>query len=545
VDTVYDCFRHSAQRYGSHDFLHIPRLAARHYSDRDIDLDYAGAMAQIDQLKARYQAAGYGGGHRIALLLQNRAEFLLHWIALNGLGVSVVPVNDEMAADEQAYIINHSEASLLLYLPGLADKVAALRPLLGADIAYQACDRMDELRAPGTAADGKPPTLASECALLYTSGSTGKPKGCILGNEYFLLSGQRYVELGGLCTIVPGAERLATPLPLVHMNAMACSSLAMIMTGGCLIQLDRFHPRSWWQTIRDSRASIVHYLGVMPAMLLNMEPVDAAGGDDFSAQVKFAFGAGVNPKHHAAFEQRFGFPLIEAWGMTETGNNGAIIASEEPRHVGSCCFGRAPGHLDIRLVDEAGQDVAAGEPGELLLRHRGDTPRRGFFSGYLKNAEATDEAWEGGWFHTGDVVRRDEQGAMYFVDRRKNVIRRSGENISALEVEAALVEDPAIAMVVVCPVPDDIRGDEVMACVIAGAGVDKTRQTAEDIAQRALGALAYYKIPGYIAFTDSLPLTPSEKPKRAEIKALASAMLQAGECYDVRHLKQRQRGDSK
>ena len=545
MDTVYDCFRHSAQRYADHEFLHIPLVAARHYSDRAIDLGYARALAQIERLKALYQAAGYGGGHRIALLLQNRAEFLLHWIALNGLGVSVVPVNDDMAAEEQAYIINHSEACLLLYLPELAEKVAALRPLLGTDITYQACDRMDELGAAGPAPDGEPPALASECALLYTSGSTGKPKGCILSNEYFLLSGQRYVDLGGLCALEPGGERLATPLPLVHMNAMACSSLAMIMTGGCLIQLDRFHPRSWWQTIRDSRASIVHYLGVMPAMLLNMEPGDAAGGDDFSAQVKFAFGAGVNPRHHAAFEQRFGFPLIEAWGMTETGNHGAIIASEEPRHVGSCCFGRAPGHLEIRLVDEAGQEVAAGAPGELLLRHRGDNPRRGFFSGYLKNTQATDDAWEGGWFHTGDVVRRDAQGAMYFVDRRKNVIRRSGENISALEVEAALVEDPAIAMVVVCPVPDDIRGDEVMACVIAGARVARNRQSAEDIARRALGTLAYYKIPGYIGFTDSLPLTPSEKPKRAEIKALAAAMLRDGECYDVRHLKHRQSGDSR
>ena len=107
------------------------------------------------------------------------------------------------------------------------------------------------------------------------------------------------------------------------------------------------------------------------------------------------------------------------------------------------------------------------------------------------------------------------------------------------------MEDPAIAMVVVCPVPDDIRGDEVMACVIAGARVARNRQSAEDIARRALGTLAYYKIPGYIGFTDSLPLTPSEKPKRAEIKALAAAMLRDGECYDVRHLKHRQSGDSR
>ncbi|RLA58479.1 MAG: ATP-dependent acyl-CoA ligase, partial [Gammaproteobacteria bacterium] len=314
--------------------------------------------------------------------------------------------------------------------------------------------------------------------------------------------------------------------------------------GGCLIQLDRFHPRSWWQTVRDSRASILHYLGVMPAMLLNMDPLDSAEGDDFSSQIKFAFGAGVNPKHHAAFEQRFGFPLIEAWGMTETGNNGAIIANVEPRHVGTCCFGVPPEHLEIRLIDEAGEPVAPGEPGELLLRHRGDEPHKGFFSSYLKNPEATAEAWAGGWFHTGDVVRQDADGAMYFVDRRKNVIRRSGENISALEVEAVLSEDPAVAMAVVCPVPDDIRGDEVMACIIPSASAQRDQLGAQQIAQRALQTLVYFKIPGYIIFADQLPLTPSEKPKRAEIKALAIALLEGGQCYDVRQLKKRHSGSN-
>jgi acyl-CoA synthetase (AMP-forming)/AMP-acid ligase II len=539
VSSVYRTFCDSAAQYPDKDFLHVPLQACSRYSDSSVDLSYRQAGDTIELLKSLYQRAGFGGGHRVALLLQNRAEFLLHWLALNALGATVAPINDEMAAEEQAYIINHSEASLLLYLPDLEDKLKALKPLLGEEMVYQDTEQMDQLCAPAETASGEPPDLNSECALLYTSGSTGKPKGCILTNEYFLLSGRRYVEMGGLCAMEPGSERLVTPLPLVHMNAMACSTVAMIMTGGCLVQLDRFHPRSWWQTVRDSRASILHYLGVMPAMLLNMDPMEGAGGDDFSSQVKFAFGAGVNPKHHAAFEQRFGFPLIEAWAMTETGCNGGIIANLEPRHVGGCCFGVPPEHLDIHLVDEAGVPVPAGEPGELLLRHRGDQPRRGFFSGYLKNPQATEEAWAGDWFHTGDVVRQDADGAMYFVDRRKNVIRRSGENISALEVEAVLSEDPAVDMAVVCPVPDDIRGDEVMACIIPATDAQRDQQGAQQIAQRALQSLVYFKIPGYIAFADQLPLTASEKPKRAEIKALAIAMLEDGQCHDVRHLKKR------
>lgn len=540
MTTVYNTFCESAGRYPDHDFLHIPARAAKHYSTSSIDLSYQEIGEQVEAHKMRYSAAGFGAGHRVGLMLQNRPDFLVHWFALNGLGCSVVPINDEMAADEQAYIINHSEACLLVYLPDLESKLTSLKPLLQNAIACLATDKMDSIQSPQAAANGETPSLDTECALLYTSGSTGKPKGCVLTNEYYLLSGRRYVEMGGLCHIEPGADRLITPLSLVHMNAMACSTLAMVMTGGCLVQLDRFHPRSWWQSVRESRATIVHYLGVMPAMLLNSEPED----DDFSGQVRFAFGAGVNPKHHAAFEARFGFPLIEAWGMTETGNHCAIIANQEPRHVGSSCFGTPPAHLEVRLVDEQGQEVQAGTPGELLVRHIGDNPGKGFFREYLKNPEATAEAWEGGWFHTGDVVRQDADGTMCFVDRRKNVIRRSGENISALEVEAALSQDPAIEMAIVCPVADDIRGDEVMACVVPAPGAASDQQAAEKIVSRALQTLVYFKVPGYVSFYKELPLTVSEKPRRADIKALAVKSLEDGQCYDLRHLKKRQASTS-
>ena len=540
MNSVYDTFSESVGRFPEQPFLHIPARACATYSDRAIDLSYRETAASVEKLKVAYHAAGYGIGHRVALLLQNRPEFLQHWFALNALGVSVVPVNDEMVAEEQAYIINHSEAILLVYLPDLAPKLDPLLPLLENPVACQSATMTDSPASPPVPAEAAVPGLETECALLYTSGSTGKPKGCILTNDYYLRSGRRYVEMGGLCPVEPSAERLITPLPLVHMNAMACSTVAMAMSGGCLIQLDRFHPRTWWQSVRESRATIVHYLGVMPAMLLNMPP----GDDDFSSQVSFGFGAGVNPKHHAAFEARFGFPLIEAWGMTETGNEGAIIANLEPRHVGTCCFGKTPDHLEIRLVDEQGQDVAEGEQGELLVRRLGEDPRKGFFSGYLKNPAATAEAWENGWFHTGDVVRRQQDGTLCFVDRRKNVIRRSGENISALEVEAALSEIPDIAMAVVCPVPDEVRGDEVMACIIATPGAATDAAAAEAIVTRALETLVYFKVPGYIGFYDELPLTPSEKPKRAEIKALAAQSLQQGELHDTRHLKKRRREKS-
>ena len=201
--------------------------------------------------------------------------------------------------------------------------------------------------------------FSTECALLYTSGSTGKPKGCVLDNDYFIQQGLWYRSLDGHISLQEGAERLLTPLPLSHMNAMSVSTIVMLMTGGCLIQLDRFHPSTWWRSVRDSQATALHYLGVLPAILLAL-PEDEA--DDFSDQIRFGFGAGVNPAHHARFEKRFGFPLIEAWAMTECGAGGAIIANNEPRHVGQCCFGKPLPIIEWQLVDEAKQPVYKGVP---------------------------------------------------------------------------------------------------------------------------------------------------------------------------------------
>jgi acyl-CoA synthetase (AMP-forming)/AMP-acid ligase II len=171
------------------------------------------------------------------------------------------------------------------------------------------------------------------------------------------------------------------------------------------------------------------------------------------------------PKLHAGFEARFGFPLVEAWAMTETGSIATIAANQPPRRVGESCLGQPWHEVEIRIVDDAGTDTG-GAPGELLVRRKGDDPRRGFFAGYFKNEAATEEAWAGGWFHTGDIVRQEPDGSVFFVDRKKNVIRRSGENIAAVEVESALMRHPAIAAAAVAAVPDRVRGDEVFALIV-------------------------------------------------------------------------------
>ena len=537
--TVHQAFTDSARQWPEHAFLCILPETAGLYGIAAGELAYADAAVRVEALRSAYAAAGYGHGHRAGLLLENRPDFFLHWFALNALGVSVVPINADLRAAELEYLTGHSEIALAVALPQRHDDLRAAAGRAGRPLAVMGpADAVPVAPFAAPRANEAPDEL-SECALLYTSGTTGRPKGCILPNRYFLHAGRWYARAGGLAALRPGVERMITPLPLVHMNAMAYSAMAMVLTGGCLIPLDRFHPRSWWDSVRASRATVLHYLGVMPAML--MKAPDSA--QDLKHRVRFGFGAGVERGLHEPFEARFGFPLLEAWAMTETGAGAVVIANEEPRHIGSNCFGREEADVQVRIVADDGTDAAAGQPGELLVRHAGDDSRYGFFAGYLKDAEATDAAWEGGWFHTGDIVRRDADGALRFVDRKKNVIRRSGENISAVEVEAVLLRHPNVKTAAVAAVPDPVRGDEVLACVVADsepADPDGRAAAAQELVQWCLEQLAYYKAPGYVAFVDTLPLTTTNKIQRGEMKNWAPTLPGTERCVDTRALKKRQ-----
>ena len=536
-DTVYDVFRVSASRWPGNPFLHIPASACSTYAEGPLDYSYEQALSEIEALRECYRDAGFGAGMRVALLLENRPAFFFHWFALNALGVSVVPLNPEYRAGEMGFLLAHSESVAAV---ALTERIAAVRAAAGAGgVSIPVFDdsrvRQGLPQLSAHADDRAIRGRAAECGLLYTSGTTGKPKGCILSNDYYLRAGARYANRGGYVRVEIGKARVLTPLPLFHMNAMAGSTMGMVATGGCVIQLDRFHPRTWWRDVAGTRATGVHYLGVMPAILLKLPEMR----EEREHCVLYGTGANVEPEHHAAFEKRFGFPLIEGWAMTETGSSSAISADHEPRHVGTRCFGRPSAEVDVRLVDEHGNDVPDGEPGELLVRRAGANPRLGFFSGYLKDPQATAAGWAGGWWHSGDMVRRGADGALHFVDRRKNVIRRGGENISALEVETALLRHPAVTQVAVSAVHDELRGEEVIAFVVGGASAPRDEDAARAIAQWALGEMAYYKVPGWIAFVDALPVTATQKIQRGELRALAERALHAPGCHDVRGMKKR------
>lgn len=534
VVSVFGALASAAGRWPDRACLNVlPDTAAR-YGLEPGETSFATLTHRVEARASALLEAGYDAGMRVAVLLENRPAFFEIWLALNQIGASVVPINPDLRLSELSYLIGHAEPALIIAIPARQEELRAAAD--DTALALQVIGPNDPLPAPRPQSQVAEPLegAAREAAVLYTSGTTGQPKGCILSNAYFLMAGRWYADLGGLAQLSQDGERMITPLPVFHMNAMAYSFMAMLTVGGCLTVLDRFHPKRWWQDVAEARATCLHYLGVMPSILMGLPPTPS----DRAHQVRFGFGAGVDPKLHGPFETRFGFPLIEAWAMTETGA-GAVIAANgsENRLIGQSCLGRAEGWVAARIVTEDGQDAPPDTAGELLVRNTGPDPRAGFFTRYYKNPEATDAAWQGGWFHTGDLVRRDSEGRFFFVDRKKNVIRRSGENIAAVEVESVLMRHPSIAAAGVAAVPDALRGDEVFACLKADS---PSPALAREIALWALEQMAYYKVPGFIAFVEDLPLTPTQKIQRAALKDLAQRLLDDPATVALGHLKKRQ-----
>jgi len=513
AETVFHAFMATATTAPDNAFLCAPPAPGRAYHPDGTEYTYAQARAEVERLRDAYAAAGYGHGHRVALLLENRPELFFHYLALNALGAGIVPVNPDYRHDELTYQMDHSGAHLAVSVPERAatlDAVARERtkPLPVVNTAAWPSALPKAGAAPRTGS----PTLDTECALLYTSGTTGRPKGCVLSNFYMLNGGAWYRDLGGLLAAQHGGDRILNPLPLFHMNCLGITGTRVILTASCLILPERFSPRRWWPDVVATRATAIHYLGVMPPLLLNQAPCP----EEREHHVRFGLGAGVEPQLHEAFEKRFGFPLVEVWGMTETGR---IYADrEEPRQIHTRAFGRPHGGFEARVVNDADREVPGGVEGELLVRWGGpEGPRHGFFSGYLNDGKATDEAWRGGWFHTGDTVKQATDGMLVFVDRKKNIIRRSGENVAAAEVEAVLQAHEAVAQVAVLAVPDELREEEVMACVVVMPGVEPDTGLAGALMDWSLARLAYFKAPGWILFVERLPTTGTQKVQKTQI----------------------------
>src|SRR2546426_7618289 len=273
--TVFEAFTATAKAAPANVFLSAPPATGRACHPDGVEFTYGHTHHAVSSLREVYAGAGYGHGHRVALLLENRPEFFFHYLALNALGCSIVPVNPDYRHDEMLYQMEHSEADLAVVITSRVQDLKTVARARAKPLPVVSAERWPAtLPPPGPAPRSGEPALDTETSLLYTSGTTGRPKGCILTNFYYLNAGAWYCDL---VRLEGGRERILNPLPLFHMNAQAVTATAAILSANCLAQPERFSPGRWWNDVVASKATVIHYLGVMPPLLLNQPETPEEG----------------------------------------------------------------------------------------------------------------------------------------------------------------------------------------------------------------------------------------------------------------------------
>jgi acyl-CoA synthetase (AMP-forming)/AMP-acid ligase II len=489
-------------------------------------VSFAEARRRVDAAAHALRRLGVAQGERVSLLLPNSPAFPILWLALARIGAVAVPTNPAYQARDLAFVLRDSGAAAIVlhadYLPQLAavrDELPALRcvAVLGGDVPAGYSD-FAALCAHGA---GEPlnSTVVDEEDLLnlqYTSGTTGFPKGCMLTHRYWLLLG----HLAGEHLRVRDDDVNLTAQPFFYMDPQWNTALCLIH-GIPLVILPRFSASGFWPAINAHGVSFCYLLGTMPFFLLK-QPENPALEQGHRLRVIMC--SGIHPQYHAIFEQRWRVPWREAFGMTETGVD-LVVALDDAASVGSGIMGVPVRTKEARVVGPDGQPLPPGMPGELVVR--GEP----MMQGYWGQPEATARTLVDGWLHTGDLVIQNQNGAFLWQARLKDMVRRGGENIAAAEVEAVLLEHPAVALAAVVPVPDALRGEEVKAYLVLRPGHTPLSAPPEALAAFVRERLAAFKVPRYIEYAADLPRTPSEKVAKPAL-ITAKADLRTGS-YDL------------
>jgi len=468
---------------------------------------FAELDASARRAAARLRRAGVGPGDRVALVAENRLGFVAAWFGVAYLGATVVPIPILSAPGEVSFRVRHSGARAIVF-------DAARTELATIGAADRTRIPIEQLDTDGgeTYDDGAEIDPASPAMILYTSGTTGQPKGALLSHATLLAHaegiGDHALRLG------PGDCVLGV-LPLTHSYGLRMVLLATFRAGCRSVLVPRFDASS---TLELARRERVTWLPAVPTMfsawgaLVDGPPVET---------LRWCLSAGAplpgEVLHRA--EKRLGAEIRQGYGMTEA-TFSTINAPPDERAIGS--VGRPAHGVAVRVTDAAGHDVPAGETGEIRVRGRN------LMSGYLDDPEATAEALGDGWMHTGDLGRFDDAGRLYVVDRLKDMILRGGYNVYPSEVEAVLSRHPDVREAAVVGRPDPHYGEEIVAVIVPSRGCDLDLAV---LRAWASAQIARNKIPRQWARCESLPLGPSRKVLKRELRA---RILDG--CIEVEHI---------
>jgi len=448
---------------------------------------------QVNQAAHLLLRHGLVPGDRFNLHLGNCPEFLIFWLAAARTGTIMVPTNPVSTPDEMAYVLAHSEARLAVTEAEHAAPVHAARPRCPALLDVIECRPLAPLLAglPDT-----PPDIAVTSADLvsmqYTSGTTSRPKGVLLTHANYLYGG----EVLAKAMRVDPADRHLIVLPLFHAGAQLHAFLPMLLAGGSVALMERFSASRFVDQAIRHEATLAA-LFAAPIRMLLAQPPGPRDGQTLLRAVSYA--QNVTPQQWGEWHRRFGARLMQIWGMTETMSLPLMHPLDlppKPLAMGMPVLG-----YECRVVDETGAEVTPGTVGELVVK---GVPGVTLMQGYWKNPAATAETLRDGWLHTGDTAWMDDEGWFFFVDRKKDLIKRAGENVSASEVEEALRQHPAVFDAAVVGVPDPVRDQAILAYVILRDGVPAT---ADELIAWCRERLSAFKVPERVELRASFPRT--------------------------------------
>jgi crotonobetaine/carnitine-CoA ligase len=462
---------------------------------------YAQLLRQAEGF-AGYLRERVGAGERVAVMIGNRTEHMIAWLAILAVRGTMVSVNPASKAHDAGHIFRDSQAVLAIIDPEHQALVAQLRAECPAlrEVVVVGEPEPDGLSSVTTgtmplAFGASAAARADITNIYYTSGTTGPPKGCMVDHEWWL----RTVDV--LLRRIPSgpSDRQLCCLQFFYSDP-GHQLLECLHTGGALVVMRRFSVSRFWDVVRDHGVTLILSFSSIPVFLLKAPPHPR----DRDNRVRVARHLGMPPHLHRQIVDRWGFPWIEGYGITEGNLVAGMPLAYAEATVGSGSIGIPVPEMSLRIVDAAGHDVAPGTTGEFLVKGPG------MFRGYLNQPQATREVMRDGWLHTGDLGRADARGFLYFMGRSKDIIRRSGENIAAAEVEDVLRSHPRILDAAVIAVADDERGEEVKAYVLLVAGESEATVPPGPIVEFCGERLAGFKVPRYIEYrTADFPRTPT------------------------------------
>ncbi|MGH8616832.1 MAG: class I adenylate-forming enzyme family protein [Burkholderiales bacterium] len=501
------------QAYPAHDYTLAGVLASRLSRDPARDflvtggrtLSWGAFTERVERATRMLAAKGIKHGDRVAIAARNGEPHVVLLFACVRIGAILVPTNPDFGVEELKYVLGHSEAAAVFagaeVLPRAREATAGMKPA-----PWFATTDADSADAPGyerlLEEAGADPLLTAgkaddTCLIVYTSGTTGFPKGVMHSQRNFVTCGEAFIARMG----VQPEERLLTVLPLFHINALFYSLAGAVAAGACAILEPRFSASRFWQTAVETGATLVNVIETAGVILLNRPR------SEYRPEHRIRKLYGARASMVDGFRRDFGVQqMVSGFGMTEIpgvlcqpvdglqkpGSMGPIGRHPDPQRPWAQC----------RLVDDEGRDLPDGETGELWVK----TPI--IMQGYFRNPEATRDAFHDEWFKTGDLIRRDADGYYFFVSRKKDIIRRRGENIAGAELDRVIGEHPAVDECAAIAVPSELGEDEILAAIVTREG---QQLTAEEVADWCRARLAAHKVPRFVAFLSELPHTPTHK----------------------------------